>query len=132
MNKVRLTLVATALLAAGVASAADNPPPGPRGPDMNRMAILLDLNDSQKADVQKILEEQRAKMRANYQQNQASGTRPTREEMRKQHQEMRAETITKLQAVLTPEQIKKFEALTDHPHHMRRWNDQQADQKPAE
>jgi hypothetical protein len=112
--KSRVALIAAAMLASAVALAG--PHQGPRGPDMDRMAVLLDLNDSQKAEVQKILSEQHDKFKAQHEQMQASGTKPTREEREKFHEEMKQETTTKLQGVLTPEQIKKFDALMDHPH----------------
>jgi len=101
------------MLASAVALAG--PHQGPPGPDMDRMAVLLDLNDSQKAEVQKILNEQHEKLEAKHQELHASGTKPTREEREKFHEEMKQEITTKLQGVLTPEQIKKFDALMDHP-----------------
>ena len=112
--KSRVALIAAAMLASAVALAG--PHQGPSGPDMDRMAVLLDLNDSQKAEVQKILNEQHQKLDAKHQELQASGTKPTREEREKFHEEMKQEMTTKLQGVLTPEQIKKFDALMDHPH----------------
>ena len=111
--KARVALIAAAMLASAVALA--HPEHGPQGPDMDRMATLLDLNDSQKAEVQKIFDEQHEKMKAQFDQAQSSGTKPTREDRAKFHDEMRQEMNTKLQAVLSPEQMKKFEALTDHP-----------------
>lgn len=110
--KTRVALIAAALLASAVALAG--PHEGHPGPDMDRMAILLDLNDSQKAEVQKILNEQHEKMRAAHEQAHASGTRPTREEREKFHEEMKQDLNTRLQGVLTPEQIKKFDVLMDH------------------
>ena len=53
--KYRVALIAAAMLASAVALA--HPDHGPHGPDMDRMATLLDLNDSQKAEVQKIFDE---------------------------------------------------------------------------
>ena len=85
------------------------------------MAVLLDLNDSQKAEVQKILNDQRDKMKAAHDQVHASGTKPSREERQKFHEEMKQETTAKLQGVLTPEQIKKFDALMERPHGAGRW-----------
>jgi Spy/CpxP family protein refolding chaperone len=114
--KLRVALIAAALLASAVALAG---PHGGPGPDMDRMAILLDLNDSQKAEVQKILSEQHDKVDAVHQEQRAAGTKPTREERAKFHEELKQDTITKLQAVLSPEQIKKFEALTDRSHGYR-------------
>ena len=111
--KSRVALIAAAMLASAVALA--HPDHGPPGPDMDRMATLLDLNDSQKAEVQKIFNEQHEKMEAQFDQQRSAGTKPTREERAKFHDEMKQEMNTKLQAVLSPEQMKKFEALADHP-----------------
>ncbi len=121
--KLRVALIAAAMLASAVALA--HPEHGPQGPDMDRMATLLDLNDSQKAEVQKIFDEQHEKMKAQFEQAQSSGTRPTREERARFHDEMKQEINTRLQAVLSPEQMKKFAALTDHPPRGagHRWHD---------
>jgi Spy/CpxP family protein refolding chaperone len=116
--KSRVALVAMALFASAVAPAQAHPHGGP-GPDMDRMAILLDLNDTQKAEVQKILEEQHGKLDAVHEQQRAAGTKPTREERVKFHEELKQDMATKLQAVLSPEQMKKFEALMDHPRRHR-------------
>ena len=121
--KLRVALIATALFASAVALAG---PHGGPGHDMDRMAILLDLNDSQKAEVQKILGEQHEKVRAVHEEKRAAGTRPTREERAKFHEELKQDTVTKLQAVLSPEQIKKFEALTDHPRRHRGHGDSES------
>jgi protein CpxP len=117
--KSRVALIAAALLASAVALAG--PHEGQHGPDMDRMAVLLDLNDSQKAEVQKIMSEQHDKLKAAHDQAHASGTKPTREERQKFHEEMKQEMTTKLQGVLTPEQMKKFDALMDHPRGAGRW-----------
>lgn len=119
MKKTSIILIASAWLATGIAL-ADTPPKAPPGPDMDRIAILLDLNDSQKAAVQQVFEEQRQKMREAREQYKASGKRPTREEMKQAHQQRKQETLTKLQGVLTPEQMKKYEVLTDRPHRRHR------------
>jgi Spy/CpxP family protein refolding chaperone len=122
MKKATFALIAATCLVTGIAT-ANAEHRGDHGPDMERMAILLDLNESQKTEVEKILNEQREKFRAEREQYRAQGTRPTREEMMQKHAELRQETLTKLQNVLTPEQIKKFEALTDHrPHRFRARN----------
>jgi len=123
--KSRVALIAAAMLASAVALA--HPEHGP-GPDLDRMATLLDLNDSQKAEVQKIFDEQHEKMKAQFDQAQSSGTKPTREDRAKFHDEMKQEMTTKLQAVLTPEQMKKFAALMDREHGAggHRWHDGQS------
>jgi protein CpxP len=113
--KSRVALIAAAMLVSALALAHG----GPRGPDMDRMAILLDLNDSQKAEVQKILDEQHDKLKAVHEQQRAAGTRPTREERAKFHDEMKQDLTTRLQAVLSAEQMKKFEALRDHQRRHR-------------
>ncbi|HEY0684089.1 MAG TPA: hypothetical protein VGD45_17285 [Steroidobacter sp.] len=120
--KTKVTLLALAWLASGVAFAADTTPtpaaqteagPGKRGPDMDRMALLLDLNDYQKTEVEKILKEHHEQMRASFDAARASGTRPTRDEMKAQREQSKQELNTKLSGVLTPEQLKKFEALRE-------------------
>jgi IS30 family transposase len=53
-------------------------------------------------------------MKAQFDQQHSAGTKPSREERAKAHEEMKQEMTTKLQAVLSPEQMKKFAALSDH------------------
>jgi Spy/CpxP family protein refolding chaperone len=120
--KARALLLAAAWLTTSVAL-ADTDHPRPPGMDIDRMAILLDLNDTQKTEVQKILDEQHDKMRAAREQSVSEGTRPSRDEMMKLHEQSKQETVTKLQGVLNAEQIKKFEALTDRPIRMRKARD---------
>ena len=120
--KSRVALIAAAMLASAVALAHAHD--GPAGPDMDRMAILLELNDSQKAEVQKIFDEQHEKLKAAHDQAHASGTKPTREERARFHDEMKQDMTTKLQAVLSADQMKKFEALREGQHR-HRWRDDQ-------
>jgi Spy/CpxP family protein refolding chaperone len=120
--KSRVALIAAAMLASAVALAHDGPR-GHRGPDMDRMAVLLDLNDSQKAEVQKIFDEQRDKLKVVHEQQRSAGTRPTREEREKFHAEMKQDTTTRLQAVLSADQMKKFAALTEHSRRHRGHDD---------
>ena len=110
--KSRVALIAVAMLASTVALAQHHD--GPRGPDMDRMAVLLDLSDDQKAQVQQIFTEQHEKLKAAHDQAHSAGTRPSREERQKFHEEMKADTTTRLQAVLSADQMKKFAALMDH------------------
>jgi Spy/CpxP family protein refolding chaperone len=109
--KSRVALIAAALLASAVAFA--HPGEGRRGPDMDRMAVLLDLNDSQKDQVKKILDEQHQKLDAVHEQQRSAGTKPTREERAKFHEELKQDTLAKLQGVLSADQIRKFEVLTE-------------------
>jgi len=64
---MKATVMTVALLLAGAAY-AQTPPPPPPAPNaarhMDDLATLLDLNDTQKAQVQSILQEQHAKMKA--------------------------------------------------------------------
>ena len=113
--KTKVTLLALAWLASGVAFAAETTPATPasqtmKGPDMDRMALLLDLNDYQKTEVEKILKEHHEQVRAAREAARASGTRPSREEMKAHREQYKEELNTKLSGVLTPEQLKKFEA----------------------
>lgn len=114
--KTKVTLLALAWLASGVAFAAD-PPAGPPAPDMDRMALLLDLDAYQKTEVEKILKEQREQAHAAREAARASGsTRPTREEMKAKREQYKQELQTKLSAVLNETQLKKFEALHEGGH----------------
>lgn len=115
--KTKVTLLALAWLASGVAFAADQPatpaaPTAQRGPDMDRMALLLDLDAYQKTEVEKILKEQHQQMRSEFEAARASGAaRPSRDEMKAKREQYKQELHTKLSAVLNETQLKKFDAL---------------------
>jgi len=103
------TLTALCLIA-GIASA--EPPDAPaqgRRPPIERLATDLQLDDYQKGEVEKILESQHAKMQAAREQAETSGERPSREEMRKRHEQMKQETLEQLRPILTEEQLQKFQ-----------------------
>ncbi len=115
MKLSALSLPALALVA-GLALAqqpADGPPRGgpPRGPSIEMLAKELSLSDSQKAQIQQILDAQRAPRDAQRQQHEASGTRPTREEMEARRSENDAALHQQLGTVLTTEQLAKFDSL---------------------
>ena len=93
----------------GVA-AAQPPEPGER---MDRMAILLDLDEYQKGEVQRIFDEQRAARQATRDAIRESGVRPSREERDAQRQQARDNMRLQLQGVLTPEQMTKFDVLAE-------------------
>jgi Spy/CpxP family protein refolding chaperone len=80
---------------------------------LDHLAILLDLTDEQKAQVQAILDEQHSKMKALHQQARESGQRPSFEQMKSQHEQMQQEVLAKLTPVLTPAQLKKFQVLME-------------------
>ncbi len=110
-------LAAVLVLTAAAASAQPPHAPGGRGgpPDIERLTVLLDLDAYQKGEVERILTEQRAAMRETREQHVESGERPSREEMHARREQGRAELITKLQGVLTEQQITKFKVLTERP-----------------
>ena len=91
---MKASLLAVALLWVGavVAQAPDSTSSGAPGPGfrhetpaqrMEHLATLLDLTDAQKAQVETILNEQHEKMKAQREQAQASGQRPTFEQILK-------------------------------------------------
>lgn len=124
--KLRVVSIAVlALAAAGALAANQSTDNRGKGQErMDRMAILLDLTDSQKADVQRVLSEQMQERRDAFKQAKESGTRPTREEMRAKHEQMRQETLDKLRPILSEQQMTKFQVLTEQKqggwHHGRR------------
>ena len=97
--------------------AASGSEPGAR--HMDKLAILLDLTDAQKAQVQSVLVEEHAQMKRAFQEAKASGTKPNWEQMRTLHQQLRQDAITKLTPVLSATQLKKFQILTQHRMHGR-------------
>jgi Spy/CpxP family protein refolding chaperone len=101
--------VAVSMVLTGIAMAQ---PPG-RAEHMDRMAILLDLDEYQKTEVRRIMQEQRQTARATREAMRDSGERPSREERVALREQMRDATMTQLQAVLRPEQITKFEVLRE-------------------
>ena len=115
--KTKVTLLALAWLASGVAFAAEpvaTPAhPGMRGPDMDRMALLLDLDANQKTEVEKILKEHHEQVRSQFDASKASGTRPSRDEMKTLRDQSKQELHTKLSGVLNETQLKKFDALRE-------------------
>ena len=116
---LRLHLVPAVLLAVlGVANAqtSGTPPPSEAHQGehrMERLATLLDLSDTQKTQVKAILDAEHAKMQAQWQAAQASGTKPSFEQMRAAHQQIQAETLQQLTPVLTSAQLKKFQVLME-------------------
>jgi Spy/CpxP family protein refolding chaperone len=80
---------------------------------MDHLATLLDLTDAQKVQVQTILDAQRAKMKAEHDAAEASGQKPTFEQMKAAHDQLRQDTLAKLTPVLSPAQLKKFQVLME-------------------
>jgi hypothetical protein len=116
--QVRTLVLAAAWLFSGLVYADQQPQtqaqPQHRGPDMDRLALLLDLNDAQKSQVEQVLNEQHEQMRATMEQQHASGQKPTRDEMRAKHEQLQKDTMSKLSSILDAQQLKKFQALSEH------------------
>ena len=115
---MKSSLLALVLLCGGGVALAQTPPDQPPGPpnaahQLDRLTTLLDLTDTQKAQVKAILDAEHAKMRAQFQAAKASGTKPSFEEMRAAREQSRAETVQQLTPVLTASQLKKFQVLMD-------------------
>ena len=112
---MKVRILALVLLAVFGSASAQTPPPDSRGGEhrMEHIATLLDLTDTQKTQVKAILDAEHAKMKAQLQAAQASGTKPSFEQMRATHQQIQAETLQQLTPVLTSAQLKKFQVLRE-------------------
>jgi Spy/CpxP family protein refolding chaperone len=78
-------------------------------PSIDQLATELDLTAAQKTQVQQILNDENAQR----EQLQNSG-----EDRRQIMEEVRSDLITKMSAVLTPDQLQKFEQMEQqHRHH---------------
>lgn len=121
MKRFTLALAATLLVAQ--AALAQQPPPGPPprgGPPLEQIAHELGLDDAQKAEVKRVLDEQRARRDSERKQFEASGQRPTPEQMKTMMQQHEQELTTALSSVLSPEQLAKFKAIQqERRQHMR-------------
>jgi hypothetical protein len=117
--------VALLALAAG-AVLAQTPAASTAGPAsrIDKLATLLDLTDSQKTQVQTILQEQhtqmrelRSQMKAQWQAAEAAGTKPDFTQMRTEFQQLHQDTLTKLSTVLSATQLTKFKTLESMMRH---------------
>jgi Spy/CpxP family protein refolding chaperone len=88
------------------------PPGGPRGgairggPSLDQLATALNLTDDQKAKVKPILEARDSKMK-----DLRADTSLSPEDRRAKMQSIRQETQDKMKAVLTPEQLDKYQKM---------------------
>jgi len=123
---MKMSLLAIAALLAGPAAQAQDVPPSPghqpdaaqsgpgheRGAErMERLATLLDLTDAQKAQVEAILREEHAKIRAQFEQAQNAHQTLAPGQVRAQHEQIHSETVAKLTPILSANQLRKFEIL---------------------
>jgi Spy/CpxP family protein refolding chaperone len=115
---MKVKILSIVLLAMFGVVNAQTPPADARGGEhrMERLATLLELTDTQKTQVKAILDAEHAKMRAQMQAAQGSGTKPSFEQMRAAHQQIQAETVQQLTPVLTSAQLKKFQVLMEEEH----------------
>ena len=123
MNQLKY-LVAVLGMAAIAASAQ---PPGPSGgpphvgpafggpPDIDRIAVLLDLDPYQKGEVQRVLTAQREAMKAERQAQGASGQRLSFQEMQAKRQQSEDAVVGQLKNVLSDAQITKLKVLMEAP-----------------
>jgi septal ring factor EnvC (AmiA/AmiB activator) len=121
--RITPTVMALALLAAGAALA--DPPQGASAgqhqSQIDRLTTELNLSADQKEKVQKVLDDQHAKMQSMHDQAQSSGQRPSRDEMHKQREAMNQELQEQLKPILSDEQMQKFKQLQQqHQAHMGR------------
>jgi Spy/CpxP family protein refolding chaperone len=118
---MKASFLAVALLwvGAAMAQAPDSPGggPGPGGRHqspaqrLDNLATQLDLTDAQKTQVQAVLEAEHAKQKAQHDQAEASGQKPTFEQMKAAREQAQQDTLTKLTPILSPAQLQKFQAL---------------------
>ena len=112
---MKVRLLALVLLCTMGSAFAQSPPPPPPGAEhrLERIATLLDLTDTQKAQVKAILDAQHAKMKAQLEAARASGTKPSFEQMHAAREQLKADTLQQLTPVLSASQLKKFEVLEE-------------------
>jgi hypothetical protein len=133
MKAIRTTIFALCLAAKGYATQAQAPtdqpapppapngwhgPHGPHGPpglDIDRLAVLLDLDPYQKGQVQQALTDQRNAMRAERQADKAAGTRPSFQDMQARRAQAEQDLIGRLGTVLSDAQITKLKVLLEPP-----------------
>lgn len=114
---MKASVFAVALLWAGALCAQTAPTPphdaAHAAAHLDKLATLLDLTDGQKAQVQAVMQEEHAKMKAMHEQAKASGSKPDFAQMKAVHEQIQQEMVQKLTPVLTPEQLKKFQTLQE-------------------
>jgi Spy/CpxP family protein refolding chaperone len=107
MKSLICALAATLLLAQ--AGCAQEPHRHYGQPSIDQLATELDLTAAQKTQVQQILNDEQTQR----EQLQSSG-----EDRRQIMQEVQSDLISKMSAVLTPDQLQKFEQMEQqHRHH---------------
>jgi len=118
---MRLSMLLVALLASAALYAQSGPPPHDMAAHeakmMDNLAVLLDLTDAQRPQVEAILKDEHAKIRQAMEQAHAGGAAPDHEKMKALHQQIHADATARLTPVLTPLQPQKFQILSEmHMH----------------
>jgi Spy/CpxP family protein refolding chaperone len=117
---MRTSVIALTLLLAGTAFAQTPAAPPARearsAQMMENLTVLLDLTDAQRPQVQAILEQQHAAMKAEFDQAKAAGTKPDFSQMKAAHDQMQADTLKKLTPILSAAQLKKFQVIEQMEH----------------
>jgi Spy/CpxP family protein refolding chaperone len=111
---IKLSVLALAASWAGAALAGAGG--GDQAGHMEKLAILLDLTDAQKPQVQTILQGEHAQMKALFEQTRAAGGKPDFQALRAARQQINQDTLTRLSGVLSPLQLKKFQTLQQMHH----------------
>ncbi|HYL71912.1 MAG TPA: hypothetical protein VEY89_11490 [Candidatus Dormibacteraeota bacterium] len=110
---MKATVLALALMCAGAAFAQTPAAAPAHESHLDKLATLLDLTETQKLQVQQVLQDEHAKVKAAHEQAQSSDAKPDWQQMKAMHEQIAKETLTKLKPVLSPDQLKKFQTLQE-------------------
>ena len=77
--------------------------------------MLLDLDPYQKQEVERVMKEQRETMQAERKAHEATGERPSFAEVQSRREQVREDTLGKLQNVLSELQMTKLKLLMEPP-----------------
>ena len=106
-------LIALPALALAAQLALAHPHGPPTAEMIDQMTADLGLDANQKQQVQKIFEDQHARMEEERKLYEASGQRPTRDEMHAKHAQARQDLDAQLSTVLTLDQLEKLHKKMD-------------------
>ena len=123
MNQLKYLVAVLGMAAVAVSAQPPGPFAGPPhggpgfggAPDIDRIAVLLDLDPYQKGEVQRVLTGQREAMKAERRSQGASGQRPSFQEMQAKRQQNEDAVVGQLKNVLSDTQITKLKVLMEAP-----------------
>ena len=113
---MKASVLALAALWAGGALAQGPGGTGNPARHMENLALLLDLTEAQKPQVESILQAEHAQMKALFDQARAAGGKPDFQAMHAARTQISEDTVTKLSGVLSTVQLQKFQALQQMHH----------------